>query len=36
MATATLHFELVSTLLGMTGGSAGWGVGTALLRWLKL
>ena len=36
MATATRHFDLVSTLLGMAGAAAGWGVATALLRWLKI
>ena len=35
MATATRHFDLVSTLLGMAGAGAGWRVGMALLRWLK-
>lgn len=36
MATATRHFDLVSTLLGMAGAAVGWGVGMALLRWLKI
>jgi hypothetical protein len=36
MATATRHFDFVSTLLGKAGAAAGWGFGTALLRWLKL